>query len=892
MYKALFFLIFVSSALLVESQNNIFSSTDDYSCKLSYSDYNNKQVIDKLAASANILGSNFNYTVNVNLTSTIDQPSGNEFVLITNYNSIALPNLTYNGFTMPNSLQPNKISFKMEFIKNGTILSEYNITDKDLNGQLSKQNYTAPVDVQTGTNNKNRYMLKVSDVKIKYSSNRVSDFNRWVKLIDDYEQANQNVISELTKLQKIPTDENVLASLPNLEEIENYQVLSQNALNLANSTKTAGFFYSLNINNNDPINLNQNIENLIQYSNSLLASTNNVLSQIDLIYLDRGNLLYKQNKINDAVYNFNKAIEHNSRLTPAHYMLALISFNSGDYEQSENILKNIFFNLGGDNQVLSDAKDLSNNLYNTYLSNADRELSGKKYVDALFWLNHAQNWCNTLNEVPCSNNLNTKFKVAYEGEMNNLLGLVDNEIKIGNLDNAQNLLKNAISYRNQFISYLQEAQPIIDRATNIYNAYINRAISSKQSNNFDGAISDFITAKEFCTNSNFIICPTDIDDKIIDARQAKYNNQITIAQNQINSNEYNTAEITLLNAEEYRSNYNLQKASNYDRLLLSAKQKQYDAAIADGRNLYNSTKYQEAILKYEFAQNIENNYNVRKNNNLTTYIKSAARQLVLQKIDAAEVKVVENNLNVARQISQDANDIAQKYDLVNEPQISTAFENINKKIFNQQCVNFNNEFTQYYNIALNKISEKKYIEAESFLQKAINLATTHVECSISMADAKNKMQEIALAVEYQKMIINANNFKDGSNFQSAIDEYIKAGEFYRNNNLDTRFSIYHTPLVDYIAAGANNFVLWGINYYAQETNLDNAFTLLKVLKSRNYNSKLTKNQQLLLGVKIAERDFSNQPTGIAKILVLQYTNGDKWFKYFAKSYKKTWKKLT
>ena len=891
MNKILFFFIFISVGLFVQAQNNIFSSTDDYSCRLSYADYNNKQVIDKLAKSANVYGSNFNYTVKVNLTRSIDQPSANQFVLYASFNSLSSQSLSYNGFDMPKNLQPDKISFKMKFIKNGIILSEYDILNKNLNGQLTKQNFTASVDAQIGTNNKNRYSLNISDIKIKYSNTRVSDFNRWTKLVDDYEQANQDIIGELTKLQSISTDENVLASLPNLEDIENYKVLSQNALNFANSIKTASFYSSLDVNNNDPKNLKQNINNLLQYANLLLASTNNVLSKIDLIYLDRGNLLYSQNKIDDAVFNFNKAIEHNPRLTQAHYMLAVISFNSGDYEQSENILKNIFFNLGGDYQTLSDAKDLSNNLYNTYVTNADRKITGQKYDEALIWLNRAQNWCNTLNEVPCSNDLNLKFKVAYEGKMNSLLGFVDREINLWHFDDAQNLLNNAISYRNQFISYLQDDQPVVDRATNIYNGYINRSLSKKQSLDFDGAINDLISAKQFCSSSNFINCSTDIDDKIVDARQAKYNNSITIAQNLVNSAGYDAAEKTLLDAETYRTNYNLQKASNYDRLLLSVKQKQYDLAIADGRSLYNSAKYYDAINKYEFAQNIENTNNVRKNNNLNTYIKSSARQLVLQKIDAAEMKVVENDLNVARQISQDANDIAQKYDIINEPQINTAFQNINKKIFNQQCVNFKNEYTQYYNIGLNKISENKFIEADSYFQKAINLANAHVECSISMTDAKNKKQEIERAVEYQKMLIIVDNFKNNSNFNSAIDEYLKTGEFFRNNNLDTRFGLYHAPLIDYISTCSNAFILYGVNYYTQKSDVDNAFKLLNVLKGRSYKSKLTKNSQLLLGVKMAERDYSIQPNSVSKILVLQYTDGDKWFKYFTKSYKKTWKKL-
>ncbi len=892
MKKVLFFIILLLASNLIDAQTENIQSTDnDYSSRLSYSNFQNKQVIDKIANGSNISPYNFNYTVSINLQSEITKSNTGNFTLIAKYNSIKLPNLAYKNFKIPENISPDMVDFKMKFMKNGNLLKEYTISDAVLNDKLSEQNFVEQVQAVDGTNNKSRYFLKLTDVKVHYSTKSVSSFMQWASTVDDYYSANQQVNIEIDKLRTMPTNEDALASIPNLEDVFEYNQTAQNSITFVNKTKKSSFYSTLNIANNDPQNLKGNLDNLYQQALQMKTSCTNIINQIDLIYLDRGNIMYQRNLINDAVFNYNKAIEHNPKLTPAHYMLAVIAYNSADYPQTENILKNIFFNLGGDNKTLNDATNLANQLYNTYLKNADNQLSGKKFSEAIKWLILAQNWCNSMNVVNCTNDLNTKFTTAYEGKMDSFLGKVDTYVNSNQLTNASNLLNNAIAFRNDHIGFLQSDQPIRDRSTNIYNKYISNGNNFVTSKKFDLALNEYNVAKQFCANNNFVECTPELDTKILSTRQAKYNNFITTASSQINSRNYDQAEQTLLDAEKYRMDYNLTKSSNYDNLMKNVKQNQYNSAISEGKNLVNSGNYENGLTKYEHAQNIETNFNIRKNTRLASLISSAAKLYVLQKIGAANAKVIDNNLNLARILTQDAHTIAQKYNVQNDTKISAAFGDIDKKIFNQQCINYQNEYTQYYNASLNKISASKYIDADNYLQKAINLATAHVECNINMTDTKNKKQEIADAVEYQKMLNDANDIYMSRNFQSSIDKYNQTGQFFNDNNIATRYTLYHKPLADFISVRSNDFVLYGVTYFTRQDDVDNAFKMLQHLKNQGYKNKMTKTQQTLLGVKAAEKDYSSNPSGASKYLVLKYTNGDKWYKFFTKSYKKTWKKL-
>jgi hypothetical protein len=67
--------------------------------------------------------------------------------------------------------------------------------------------------------------------------------------------------------------------------------------------------------------------------------------------------------------------------------------------------------------------------------------------------------------------------------------------------------------------------------------------------------------------------------------------------------------------------------------------------------------------------------------------------------------------------------------------------------------------------------------------------------------------------------------------------------------------------------------------------------MLKELKTKNYPVKSSKLMQENLAQQMALNDYKLNSKANPKVAVLNYTNGDKWFRYFSKAYLKKWKNI-
>ncbi|MFH0894793.1 MAG: hypothetical protein V2A54_10195, partial [Bacteroidota bacterium] len=147
------------------------------------------------------------------------------------------------------------------------------------------------------------------------------------------------------------------------------------------------------------------------------------------------------------------------------------------------------------------------------------------------------------------------------------------------------------------------------------------------------------------------------------------------------------------------------------------------------------------------------------------------------------------------------------------------------------------------------------------------------------------------AVTYQKLLLQNGEALKRGDFKQVVDGYLSAETYFKQFTL-SRFNIPYVSLFDYTkSCNDNNYILFVINWYSEKKDYDNAFGLLKTLCDRRYPANYTKNIQTSLGTAVALRDHDKMPTTSGKAKVLEYTLGNKWYKYFKKAYVSTWKKF-
>jgi hypothetical protein len=69
-------------------------------------------------------------------------------------------------------------------------------------------------------------------------------------------------------------------------------------------------------------------------------------------------------------------------------------------------------------------------------------------------------------------------------------------------------------------------------------------------------------------------------------------------------------------------------------------------------------------------------------------------------------------------------------------------------------------------------------------------------------------------------------------------------------------------------------------------DFESTLTLLNLLKDKKLSRSKTKSIQVALANGLALIDYKANASVNAKVKVLEYTKGDKWFKYFTNQYQK------
>jgi len=889
MKKILLLTILIFTVNLIFSQTFVYNESDNMVVKIQYGEggANNNAIVKKMAE-----GNNQNYnTYKIKVKFTADKKinkTANVNTLQLNIKDLEIKgDYFYKTFNMKKYLLPAQISLDLNYFVNDAATKTFDIPTKNFKtGKITEQSVVIPIETPENA----AFKFDLINVILIYDSKNKSDFDKRIATIEAYYASSKQLQKEIDAYENIVIDETVLSSLDDLQQIFDYKQIAVKSEEFVNSTKRQNFYSELPLNNNDPENLKPNLETLRDKSARLKTICNNIIQKLDIIYYDRGMLMLAKNDIRMAQFYFNKSIEQNKNFAPAHYQIAKINFDNQNLEQSLNILLDIY-KMNPDVETINKSNSLANLIFFEYIEVGNNFNAQNKFNDAIVWLDKANYVCQNISAVVCSEELHRGYETAVIGNFNNQLAIVDKNINENKLQEAEKQLNGAMQYRADNIGYLPDNQTIISRHNQIYTEYVLNGNSFLKTKKFQAALTEYSNAKRICNKYTYVECTQELENGVFDAHTGVYTQKVDAAQAQLNSGNLDQAEQYVMEANNYQISYNLNKDSRIDSIFIKIKQTRYDNNIAEGAKQVKYQNYEQALIHYNKAKTIENEYNIKKNRNLTSYINSTAKSLILQTVEKGEKKVNVNDLSSARVFLQSAVDLKNQYNIRTDNEVNTAIENLNGKIFKQQCLNYRAEYDSNYQKAVSFIFEKNYIKADEFLTEAINVANTHSECMIDASNADYKKQEIANAVNYQKQMQEITLNYGRGQYQKVIDDYLKTTEYFNTKRLGQNYSLEHVDLYEYIKGRSNAFINYSVNYYIGQDELEKSLSLLKILEQRGYKNKYAKNNQKLLGTKLARRDQPMNPEIKSKDKVLDYTAGSKWFKHLAKAYKKQWKKM-
>ena len=399
-------------------------------------------------------------------------------------------------------------------------------------------------------------------------------------------------------------------------------------------------------------------------------------------------------------------------------------------------------------------------------------------------------------------------------------------------------------------------------------------------------------AEKFCQSIPSYTCNDTINLIRRDCHLAIYSGYMKSANNLFIQKKYKDAGNEVQKAIFYQEKYQNYIPGNLDALDLKQKIKieEYSYVMTKGKEKMVAKEYRGAFEEFFYAQSIENDYPVRKDKLLPELLKKSKLEVLLLDIDDAEMAVKNNKLESARTILRRVIDEQRTYELTNNPALSARIESLRKSIFSQECMNAQKEYDTKIETAIKAENEKNFIVAENTYKEALKTVENNSDCGISDELAKKGLAKVEKPAQYQRSLNECDKLAKDFSYLKAIETYNNLTAFYNINSISD-YGISHQPLQLYIASFPSGFAYYGLSWFINAGELDNAMFLLKQLKQRNTIKSTTKAQQIALARAYAISDYKKDNTLNPKLKVIEYTLGDKWFSYFSKEYLKQMKKF-
>jgi tetratricopeptide (TPR) repeat protein len=463
------------------------------------------------------------------------------------------------------------------------------------------------------------------------------------------------------------------------------------------------------------------------------------------------------------------------------------------------------------------------------------------------------------------------------------------EFNNGQTDLAISSVKRAYSigsFDNDTRNLLQQL------SINIDDRLIADAVQYETKRDHQNALAAYLKAQDFCKSVPSLSCKDIISRGITLSRIGIYSDLMSNANSLYRSGKFDMAENTVKQAIEFQKNYNrdITNANDAYRLLNEIKEKQYARNIDQGISNLNNNMFAQALQLFEAAKEIEENFNVAKNEELISLIKQAKRPLIVQNLEQAIRQAKSNLLSQAREVIQTAGSDIYKYGFSEDEELRELLNTARLEIQSQHCINIQNQITSMLGSANEQISQQNFLSAENYFSQAKDLNEKNPDCNIDFLFVERRRAEVLPAIQYQQMLVKVDNHIKKAEYSQAIDLYNKSTNQFNHNGL-SKFKLTHYTLLDFTLRQHDCFVLCAISYFVSIKQSNNALILLNNIEQRKFPRKKTRNEQEALGKLLAQIDHSENPMIKPKTKVKEYTKGKYFYRYLRKAYLKEFKTL-
>ncbi len=859
-----YFLIFIISFLSLNAYSQsmiVYDEDRNIDIEFKYNTYESDNslpnlFINELSTSQSRMRSFFKYSISAKVKNQLIK-EGNTYNLKIRIDSISVDgNFDFRGFNFQKAVLPAQLYYSYNIYENNS---------KTLQERKIYLNifYSEPYIIDSSfTDISDTKSFTITNEKLNYVYNKEQKdvFNKSIEYIKQYyndgksiEEINNNIV----KLNPDNIDKIILESI-------DIKYISKKF----NKIKLPIYQEQLSLQETDPAGIYKNYTTTKFRIDSLYKLYITRFKVLDSLYYAKG-MQYKNdsNTIKSIEY-FDKSIDFSPEYLPSLYELAYYEYNNEEYFNSESYLNRILLITSKYN----DANVLALRNYNAMLQQGIELNRQERYTEGLRLLEHAKKFCTTnMHVMQCDSIQDISIEQAQAGIYKSYISIAAASMRRGRFDMTESYLESATKYQQKFshaIKYNSEAERIY---TLLITQYLRLSIeaannyNNRQANNYINHADSLANAHSLDEALSFV------EQTKIQIKDKDYSKSVATAENIKN--------IELIEKNQY-SNVQIEEISP-----VQIAKNSYELYIRKGDEYDKHELYSKAYAQYKEAENIANDYDLKKDKDLDYKIHKNARFAILENLNTASLHAWASRFKSADNILNNTLVEIKENKLEEDTFIIRKIKHLRieilKKADSKQSIVFNNKMQK----ARKSIDFNDFINMKLYCDSAITIGENSYQIPLNIGYPRTLLLKYSKEIEYQILVESIKQQLDSNNYKTAIEDYnISITEYKSLNNRIDKFT-----LKDF-AKYANNSIVFD---YTITTAIDSnktelAFDIWKL--AIETGSIIDDKTAELCMFSLADIDHNNYPNSNSKALYNNRFGKTKAFKKYKKYYYKGLKK--
>jgi hypothetical protein len=419
--------------------------------------------------------------------------NGRQINVYVSYEQVRLTgDLFYKGFDMGDEMVPSNYSFECVLKrKNGPELKRFKVNEAQFRFHNSENRFEYSDTVSNG-----EYQIEVVSRDFTYRNQAFDRFRDKCQMVDQYYGAEGEIASCYGIADVMDTE--------NFRQIGYTQQQLDVLISRVNRVESAPFWHELNVRSYDPIHIFPKLEDTKRRIGEVQKNINYVQSNLHRYYFESGLQSFNSNKRNNARNDFRQSTSLNPQYPQPIYYLALMDYQDGDAGASMSQLSNLFSLSSVDNDIYFQATQLARSVESAKISEVKRQISHQLYASALTNLDDLNEFCQKIRNYTCNDSLTLLRSDVHNATYQSYLYDAQCDLSGAKYDEAANSTNKAMAYQSQYSSFIPSNEQAIALMQKIkgdhYLALVKRGRSLITSKDYKNAFEALNKASEIESN--------------------------------------------------------------------------------------------------------------------------------------------------------------------------------------------------------------------------------------------------------------------------------------------------------------------------------------------------------------------------------------------------------